>query len=68
MVDTKAVVRLLRSEVERAGGQSAWAKREGIDRTMLNRVLRGRRPPTDEIVKALKLCNVYALDEQQAAD
>jgi hypothetical protein len=68
MLDTKAVVRLLRSEVERAGGQSVWARREGIDRTMLNRVLRGRRAPTDEIVRALKLCNLYALDEQQAAD
>ena len=61
MLDDKDVVCLLRSEVERAGGQSAWARRERIDRTLLNRVLCGQKPPTKEIVRALKLCNVYAL-------
>ena len=30
MLDDKDVVCLLRSEVERAGGQSAWARREDI--------------------------------------
>ena len=59
MFDDKDVVRLLRSEVERAGGQSAWARRERIDRTVLNRVLRGHKVPTGEIIRALKLCNVY---------
>jgi DNA-binding phage protein len=68
MLDTKAVVRLLRSEVQRSGGQSSWARRQGIDRTMLNRVLRGRRAPTEEIIKALKLCNVYASNEKQSAE
>jgi hypothetical protein len=37
MLDGTDVVRLLCSEVERAGSQSAWARRERIDRTMLNR-------------------------------
>ena len=59
MLDDQSVVRLLRSEVERAGGQSSWARRERIDRTLLNRVLRGHKPPTGEIIRALKLCNVY---------
>jgi hypothetical protein len=59
MLDDKDVVRLLRWEVERAGSQSAWARRERIDRTLLNRVLCGQRPPTEKIVRALKLCNVY---------
>ena len=44
-LDNEGVVRLLRSEVKRAGGQSSWARRERIDRTMLNRV-GTRRPPT----------------------
>jgi hypothetical protein len=60
MLDDQDVVRLLRAEVARAGGQSSWARQEGIDRTLLNRVLCGRRQPTEHIVKALKLCNVYA--------
>ena len=68
MLDTKAVVRLLRSEVQRTGGQQCWARRQGIDRTMLNRVLRGRRVPTEEIIKALKLCNVYACNAKQSAE
>jgi hypothetical protein len=61
MLDDKDVVCLLRSEVERAGGQSAWARREWIDRTLVNRVLCGQKPPAKEIVRALKLCNLYAL-------
>jgi hypothetical protein len=61
MLDDNEVIRLLRSDIERAGGQSAWARREHIDRTVLNRVLCGRKPPTKEIIKALKLCNAYAL-------
>ena len=64
VLDDKDVVRLLRSEVKRAGGQSAWARREGTDRTLLNRILNGQRPPTKEIIRALKLCNVYALDDE----
>ena len=58
ILDIKEVVRLLRAEVERAGGQSAWARREGIDRTLLNKVLSGQKPPSNKIIKALKLCNL----------
>ena len=60
MLDDEDVIRLLRVEVARAGGQSSWARQERIDRTLLNRVLCGRRQPTEHIIKALKLCNVYA--------
>jgi DNA-binding phage protein len=61
MLDDNDVIRLLRSEIERAGGQSALARREHIDRTLLNRVLCGRKRPTKEIIRALKLCNAYTL-------
>jgi hypothetical protein len=67
MLDNKDLVRLLRLEVEGAGAQSAWARREGIDRTLLNRVLNGQKPPSKEIIRALKLCNVYALDDEEVA-
>jgi DNA-binding phage protein len=62
-LDNKDVILVLRLEVERAGGQSSWARREGIDRTLLNRVLSGQRPPTKEIIRALKLCNVYSSND-----
>lgn len=65
ILDDKDVVRLLRSEVKRAGGQSSWARAERIDRTMLNRVLCGHKPPTKKIIRALKLCNAYALDGRE---
>lgn len=68
VLDNEGVVHLLRSEVRRAGGQSSWARRERIDRTMLNRVLCGHNPPTEKIIRALKLCNVYVSDDDGVAN
>ena len=53
------VISLLRSEVKRAGGQSPWGRKNGINRTTLNKVLSGQRPPTASIIKALKLRIVF---------
>ena len=50
ILDNKDLMRLLRLEVKQAGGQSSWARRARIDRTMLNRVLNGRKPLTKEII------------------
>ena len=44
------------------------ARRQGIDRTLLNRILCGRKPPTEEIIRVLKLCNVYASNENETVD
>jgi DNA-binding phage protein len=65
LLDESDVLRLLREDVERAGGQSAWARRSGIDRGHLNRVLNGRRPPSPNIVQALKLKKVFVADERK---
>jgi DNA-binding phage protein len=59
LLDLKDVIRLLRSEVERAGGQSAWAIKTGNDRTTINRVLNDQQPPTKKIIRALKLRMVF---------
>jgi DNA-binding phage protein len=53
------VILLLRSEVKQAGGQTAWAKKNGINRTILNMVLKGRRAPNKAILRALKLRMVF---------
>jgi DNA-binding phage protein len=62
-LDLKDVIRLLRSEVERAGGQAggqaAWAKKTGTNRTVINRVLNDRQPPSKKIISALKLRMVF---------
>ena len=57
-MDAEDVVRLLRSEVKRAGGQAAWASRTGLNRIVVNKVLNGKTLPT-KIIKALKLRIVF---------
>jgi DNA-binding phage protein len=56
------VVRLLRAAVEREGGQTAFAKRHGVDRTSVNRVLNGKLPASGSIAKALGLRRVYVAE------
>jgi DNA-binding phage protein len=53
---------LLRAAVEREGGQSAFARRHGIERTHLNHVLTGKRRATDAHARAIGLRRVYIAD------
>jgi DNA-binding phage protein len=62
VLETEDVLKLLRSEVARAGGQVAWAKTAGVSRPVLNRILNGRGSPTKKMIKALGLRVVYAVD------
>jgi hypothetical protein len=62
LLDENDVLRLLHEDVNRVGGQSAWARRSGIDRTHLNRVLKGQRPLSLNIAQALKLKKVVAYE------
>ena len=59
-LEPKDVIRLLRSEVERAGSQAEFARKAGVDRATVNRILHGRLsalPP--RIIRALDLRTVY---------
>jgi DNA-binding phage protein len=58
-LDLKDVIRLLRSEVERAGSQTAWARKTGNARVTINRVLNNQQAPTKKIIRALKLRMVF---------
>jgi DNA-binding phage protein len=52
----KDVVRLLRLKVKQAGGQSEWARKSGVPRTLISMVLSGDRPPSNKkILNALRL-------------
>jgi DNA-binding phage protein len=53
------IQQLLRREIEKAGGLSQWARRKGISRVHLSRVLHGRRP--------LGMCIIHALGFEEAA-
>jgi DNA-binding phage protein len=59
VLEAEDIVKLLRSEVAKAGGQLAWAKKVGVSRPVLNRVLNGRGSPTKKMIKALGLRVVY---------
>jgi hypothetical protein len=52
LLDENDVLLLLNEVVDRAGGQAAWARQSGIDRTLLNQVLRGKRRLTPTIIQA----------------
>ena len=65
--DEHDVARLLRAAVEREGGQSAFAKHQGVDRAYLNMVLNGKRPVSDSIAGVIGLRKVY-IAEKSAKD
>jgi DNA-binding transcriptional regulator YdaS (Cro superfamily) len=37
------------------GSESAWAKAHGLSQSYVNKVVNGRKPPSDTILKALGL-------------
>jgi DNA-binding transcriptional regulator YdaS (Cro superfamily) len=65
LLDENDVLRLLREDVDKAGGQSAWAKRTGTDRPYLNQVLKGKRPIGPTILQALKVKKVVAYERRE---
>jgi hypothetical protein len=54
------VVQLLKSAIEREGGQGAFARRHIIDRAYLNQMLNGKKPINSAVMKALGFRKVYA--------
>jgi DNA-binding phage protein len=59
MLEVKDIVPLLRAEVQRAGGVTAWCKKTGVHRTIASKVLNNLSPPTKSVIKALKLRMVF---------
>ena len=70
VLDDDDLVELLRSRVKNAGGQSAFARQHGVERTYLNQVIRGKKSPgAPSILAALNLHIVYApADRRGSAD
>jgi hypothetical protein len=65
--DDDDVLKLLHSRVKSAGGQVAFAKQMSMERTGLNKVLNGKRPPSPIIIAALDLRIVYVPVGRRAA-
>jgi len=60
LIDLRAMRKLLRREVERAGGQVAWAKQHGLHPSTINKVLNEQRLPGQRMLAALNLRKVIA--------
>lgn len=54
------VIELLQAEIEKAGTQTEWARRTGVNRSSLNLTLAGRRRLQKTLVNALGLEQVIA--------
>jgi ribosome-binding protein aMBF1 (putative translation factor) len=59
ILDLEDVIRLLRSEVERAGSQRALARKAGVNISVVSRTLRRQLLPNEKLLRALKLRVVY---------
>jgi DNA-binding phage protein len=59
ILDLEEVMRLLRSEIERAGSQRAFARKAGVNQGVVSRTLSDRLLPSEKILRALKLRVVY---------
>jgi hypothetical protein len=59
LLEARDVRRLVRTKVAEAGSQSAWARKTGIPRPDINRVIQGKRPPNKKMIGALGLRVVF---------
>jgi hypothetical protein len=59
LLNLNDVIRLLRSEVTRAGSQRAFARKAGVNVSVVSKTLRGMVLPSEKILSALKLHIVY---------
>ena len=60
LLSAEDVIRILHAEIEKAGSQTAWARRTGANRSSLNLALTGRQPVTRNLLDALGLERVVA--------
>ena len=59
VLDDDDVLKLLHARVKSAGGQIAFSKQTGVERSHLNMVLNGKRRLSPSIIDALNLRVVY---------
>ena len=62
MFEERDLVRLLRAAVKNEGGQSAFARHHGTNRSRVNRLLRGKAHAGDAVAKVLGLRKVYVAE------
>ena len=65
-MDAAAVRRLLQSEVNKVGGQRAYAEKIGVSPELVRLVLTGKREPAGKILAALNLVRLVAYKKASA--
>ena len=63
ILDDSDILVLLRAAIEQEGNITAFAKRHGLERTQLSNMLRGKRPLSSPLIKAMGLRKVYAANQ-----
>jgi hypothetical protein len=63
VLEAEDVIDLLRSEIERAGGPTAYSKKVEVDRATIHRTLKRQERPGRAIISALDLCVVYSSND-----
>lgn len=58
----------LRQACRESGGQSAWCQKHGITAPFLSEILRGRRDPTERVVRLIGLERVMMFREAPNSD
>ena len=59
LLNIQDAIQLLRSEVKRAGSQRAFARKAGVNVSVVSKTLRGMVLPSEKILRALELQVVY---------
>jgi hypothetical protein len=59
VLESRDVKKLLRAEIEMAGGQAAFSRKHRVSRVTLNKIVQDERPLTKSLIKSLKLRAVY---------
>ena len=58
------IVRLLQGRVKQAGTQAEWARKNDVNPADLSSTITGKRPPTKDVLRALKLKKVFAYEHE----
>jgi len=58
------IVRMLQDKIKRAGTQAEWARKNDVNPADLSSTITGKRPPTKDVLRALKLKKVFAYEHE----
>ena len=70
VVTDKQLRKILKARCDEAGSQRAWAKKHGLEESVVSRVVNGDRGFTEIVLKALKATQVrqYEVPEMRFED